>query len=82
MKRWGGRRELNPQRPEPQSGALPVELLPPFLNDYSNWCGSCQKAAGLHCEAGSRNVEVNLEWSVEGHDFVPSVLEPWLRFSA
>ena len=26
---WGGRRESNPQRPEPQSGALPVELLPP-----------------------------------------------------
>ncbi len=31
MKRWGGRWESNPQRPEPQSGALPVELLPPFL---------------------------------------------------
>src|SRR5437868_14872718 len=28
---WGGRWESNPQRPEPQSGALPVELLPPFL---------------------------------------------------
>ena len=28
---WGGRRESNPQRPEPQSGALPVELLPPHL---------------------------------------------------
>ena len=40
--RWGGRRELNPQRPEPQSGALPVELLPPFLRDYSNWGESCQ----------------------------------------
>src|SRR5262249_12715245 len=26
---WGGRRESNPQQPEPQSGALPVELLPP-----------------------------------------------------
>ncbi len=34
--RWGGRRELNPQRPEPQSGALPVELLPPQIFDYSN----------------------------------------------
>ena len=33
---WGGRRELNPQRPEPQSGALPVELLPPQIFDYSN----------------------------------------------
>ena len=28
---WGGRWESNPQRPEPQSGALPVELLPPYL---------------------------------------------------
>jgi hypothetical protein len=28
---WGGRWESNPQRPEPQSGALPVELLPPHL---------------------------------------------------
>jgi integrase len=33
---WGGRRESNPQRPEPQSGALPVELLPPHPFDYSN----------------------------------------------
>src|SRR5579864_292068 len=33
---WGGRRESNPQQPEPQSGALPVELLPPQLVDYSN----------------------------------------------
>src|SRR5438067_6745689 len=29
LKRWGGRRESNPQPSEPQSGALPVELLPP-----------------------------------------------------
>ena len=43
MKRWGGRRDLNPQRPEPQSGALPIELLPPFVHDYSNWGESCQK---------------------------------------
>jgi hypothetical protein len=43
VKRWGGRRDLNPQRPEPQSGALPIELLPPFLQDYSNWGESCQK---------------------------------------
>ena len=33
---WGGRRESNPQQPEPQSGALPVELLPPQPVDYSN----------------------------------------------
>src|SRR5215467_8934684 len=29
---WGGRRESNPQQPEPQSGALPVELLPPWMS--------------------------------------------------
>ncbi len=26
---WGGRWDSNPQRPEPQSGALPIELHPP-----------------------------------------------------
>jgi hypothetical protein len=36
FKGWGGRRESNPQRPEPQSGALPVELLPPCTCDYNN----------------------------------------------
>src|SRR4051812_8915181 len=33
---WGGRWESNPQRPEPQSGALPVELLPPCPINYNN----------------------------------------------
>src|SRR5271156_6129815 len=28
---WGGRRELNPQPSEPQSDALPIELLPPQI---------------------------------------------------
>ena len=46
---WGGRRGLNPQRPEPQSGALPIELLPPFLLDYSNWGESCQRRGGEGC---------------------------------
>ncbi len=27
----GERRDSNPRHPEPQSGALPAELLPPFL---------------------------------------------------
>ena len=36
-KNWGGKRESNPQPSEPQSGALPVELFPPQLSDYSNW---------------------------------------------
>src|SRR5580704_483293 len=45
---WGGRRELNPQPSEPQSDALPIELLPPQrtiiaiatglgLNHYSDY---------------------------------------------
>lgn len=29
QKRWGGRRDSNPRRPESQSGALPAELRPP-----------------------------------------------------
>jgi hypothetical protein len=41
---WGGRWESNPQQPEPQSGALPVELLPPLPNDYSNHGGAVAKA--------------------------------------
>ena len=41
---WGGRRESNPQQPEPQSGALPVELLPPDSFDYN----------GFGWEAGGR----------------------------
>ncbi len=28
---WGERWDLNPQPPEPQSGALPIELRPPYL---------------------------------------------------
>ena len=31
LKNWGGRRELNPQPSEPQSDALPIELLPPQI---------------------------------------------------
>ena len=27
---WGGRWDLNPRHPEPQSGALPTELHPPY----------------------------------------------------
>ena len=35
---WGGKRESNPQPPEPQSGALPVELFPPQDINYSKGC--------------------------------------------
>ena len=39
QEKWGGKRESNPQPPEPQSGALPVELFPPQESNYSNWWG-------------------------------------------
>ncbi len=44
LKNWGGRRESNPQQPEPQSGALPVELLPP---DSSIITGSGERREAL-----------------------------------
>lgn len=31
---WGGRRGSNPRHPEPQSGALPAELRPPYNQKY------------------------------------------------
>ena len=55
LKNWGGRWESNPQRPEPQSGALPVELLPPYLGDYNNWgCQLSDVAWGLEILKKSR----------------------------
>ncbi len=30
LNKWGDRRGSNPRQPEPQSGALPTELRPPF----------------------------------------------------
>jgi hypothetical protein len=39
QRKWGGKRESNPQPPEPQSGALPVELFPPQELHYSNLAG-------------------------------------------
>src|SRR5215469_14055432 len=44
LNHWGGRRESNPQQPEPQSGALPVELLPP---DFSIITSECDVLGGL-----------------------------------
>ena len=29
--KWGGRWDSNPRQPEPQSGALPTELRPPYM---------------------------------------------------
>ena len=31
-KKWGGIWGSNPRHPEPQSGALPTELIPPYIN--------------------------------------------------
>ena len=44
---WGGRWESNPQRPEPQSGALPVELLPPHLVIITRRAASEVRAGGF-----------------------------------
>ena len=32
---WGGRRDLNPRLSEPQSDALPAELLPPQRDQFT-----------------------------------------------
>src|ERR1700719_1450789 len=37
---WGGRRDLNPRLSEPQSDALPAELLPPQRNKFTLVCAS------------------------------------------
>ena len=60
LKDWGGRRESNPQRPEPQSGALPVELLPPdllIITARSAWRQEGGQASGFRLQAsGSRTL--------------------------
>src|SRR5215470_3854268 len=45
-KKWGGKRESNPQPLEPQSSALPVELFPPQELHYSNLAGTSGCATG------------------------------------
>jgi hypothetical protein len=59
---WGGRRESNPQQPEPQSGALPVELLPPQPDDYNNFAGVIgsviYRIAGLFFFRAKQGIEV------------------------
>ena len=39
--RWGGIWGSNPRHPEPQSGALPTELIPPNDILYKTPCGDC-----------------------------------------
>ena len=42
FRKWGGKRESNPQPPEPQSGALPVELFPPQATIIAS--GECERS--------------------------------------
>ena len=60
LKDWGGRRESNPQQPEPQSGALPVELLPP---DASIITGSGERREAL----GSWLLALGFRRQASGH---------------
>src|SRR5437763_15493973 len=53
---WGGRWESNPQRPEPESGALPVQLLPPHLVIITRRAASAVRA-GSFWIADSKNGE-------------------------
>jgi hypothetical protein len=53
-RKWGGKRESNPQPPEPQSGALPVELFPPQELHYSNLRGRRRGLSSTSCRLGMR----------------------------
>src|SRR5713101_6999112 len=56
LKHWGGRRELNPQPSEPQSDALPIELLPPqrmIVQTMIVQTTSIAIAAGVRCLTGA-----------------------------
>src|SRR5947209_237489 len=55
-KKWGGKRESNPQPSEPQSGALPVELFPPQDFYYSSGFGSGWSACGSRVVGGEDRV--------------------------
>src|SRR5258707_9253288 len=66
-KRWGGRRDLTPRLSEPQSDALPAELLPPQRNKFTLVCAG-GKAATL---PGRRRLR--LRWLIQkpASDVVP-----------
>ena len=67
-RKWGGKRDSNPQPPEPQSGALPVELFPPQELHYSNWPG--RKDVRL------REGEAQL-WSSRASPVAPGIAQTW-----
>src|SRR5216684_1041926 len=52
---WGGKRESNPQPPEPQSGALPVELFPPHLLIITTEIRGCQNGRAPVSEIQNKN---------------------------
>src|SRR6267154_1419038 len=66
-KRWGGRRDLNPRLSEPQSDALPAELLPPQRNKFTLVC------AGGKAVTEPRRRRVRLLWLIQraATDVVP-----------
>ena len=51
-KTWGGRRDLNPRLSEPQSDALPAELLPPQSSKFTLVCVSGKAASRPNAVAG------------------------------
>ena len=57
--KWGGRWDSNPRQPEPQSGALPTELHPPYL----------VRPKGLepltHCLEGSCSIHLSYKRKLE-----------------
>src|SRR5258708_37475354 len=55
---WGGNRESNPQPPEPQSGALPVELFPPHLLIIATEIRDCQNRRAPASEIQDKNVVI------------------------
>src|SRR5258705_12473407 len=66
-KRWGGRRDLNPRLSEPQSDALPAELIPPQGNKFTLVC------AGGKAVTLPRRCRLRLRWLIQkpASDVVP-----------
>src|SRR5438045_8078032 len=79
-KHWGGRWESNPQRPEPQSGALPVELLPPYLNDYSNLAERLSESGGnwkFGCRPGRKILRTSNKTLTAASTYCTFLLPRW-----
>ena len=55
---WGGRWDSNPRQPEPQSGALPTELRPPY------GAGDGNRTHATSLEGWSSTIELHpQDWS-------------------